>query len=142
VAHHVLQDHGAALQFRQLQESLEAKLQQVGFRHGQVACHVFRQRHHVAAGTLAQEVQARIVGDAQQPAAEVIHRHALGPRAQGLDQGILQHIFAIHGGAGHAGAIAVQPRPQLLQARFEVFIVHASSPRTESKLASSRMRGK
>jgi len=37
----------------------------------------------------------RVVGDAKQPALEIIHLGALGSGMKGLDEGILQHILAV-----------------------------------------------
>jgi len=48
------------------------------------------------------------VGDAKQPALEIIHPGALGSRVKGLDEGILQYILAIDRRSRHARAVAMK----------------------------------
>jgi len=61
----------------------------------------------------AQEVDAAVVGDAEQPGGKRTAVVKLVELAVGLEHGLLHHILAVHGRAGHARAVAVQLRPQM-----------------------------
>jgi len=61
----------------------------------------------------AQEVDALIVRDAEEPGSQ---RPAVVVRVEsavGLEQRILHHVFAVEHRTGHPGAVAVQLRPQI-----------------------------
>ena len=68
------------------------------------------------------------MGDAEQPALEVIHSGALGSRVKGLDDGVLQYILAIDRRSRHARAVAVKAWPQRFQTILEFIPVHVSRP--------------
>jgi hypothetical protein len=60
------------------------------------------------------------MGDPEQPAFGIGNRSPLGEGLDGLDQRLLQHILAIDRRARHAGAIAMQLRPQRAQEAVEI----------------------
>ena len=84
----ILEDHRAALKFRQPQKRLKADRDDVRLGHGR-RYDVFGERNDRVPRPAAQEIEARVVGDAKQPALEIIHPGALGSRVKGLDEGIL-----------------------------------------------------
>src|SRR5437016_7718609 len=79
-------------------------------------------------GPVPQEIEARIVRDAKQPALEIIHPGALGSRVKGLDEGILQYILAVDRRSRHARAVAMKAWPQRFQTILEFVRVHVSRP--------------
>jgi len=155
MAEDVLQDDRAALKLRQPEERPEADRDDIRLGHGR-GFHVLGEGHDRGPGPAAQEVEARIVGDAEQPAVEIVYFRPLAARMKRLDEGILENVLAADGRARHARAVAVKARPQRFQAILEV--VHTRSlppafhyscrmsrtgaPITESRLASSRILGK
>ena len=80
----------------------------------------------LAARAAAQEIQRRVVGDAEQPALDVGERAGMREGLDRLDQRLLQHVLAVDHRAGHAGAIAMQPRPQLGQEPLELCLAGRS----------------
>src|ERR1700730_18344094 len=114
----ILQDHRAALKFRQPQKRLKADRDDVRLGYGR-RFEVFGERNDRVPGPVAQEIEARVVGDAKQPALEIIHPGALGSRVKGLDEGILQYILAIDRRSRHARAVAMEAWPQRLQMILE-----------------------
>ena len=132
----ILEDHRAALQFGQSQKRLKADRDDVrlGYRR---RFDVFGERNDRIPGPVAQEIEARVVGDAKQPALEIIDPGALRSRLKGLDEGILQHILAVDRRSRHARAVAMQAWPQRLQTILEFVGVHVSRP-TASALCSAK----
>src|SRR5882757_2521178 len=104
---HILEDHRAALKFRQPQERLKSDRDDVrlGYRR---RFDVFGERNDRVPGPVAQEIETRIVGNAKQPALEIIHLDALGSRLNGLYEGILQYILASDRRSRHARAVAMK----------------------------------
>jgi hypothetical protein len=123
----ILEDHRAALKFRQPQKRLKADRDDVRLGYGR-RFDVFGERNDRVPGPVAQEIEARVVGDAKQPALEIIHPGALGSRVKGLDEGILQYILAIDRRSRHARAVAMQAWPQRFQTILEFVRVHVSRP--------------
>src|SRR5258708_900629 len=123
----ILQDHRAALKFRQSQKRLKADRKDVGLGYG-CRFEVFGERNDRIRGPVAQEIEARVVGDAKQPALEIIHPGALCSRVKGLDEGILQYILAIDRRSRHARAVAMKAWPQRIQTILEFVRVHVSGP--------------
>src|SRR3982074_2279736 len=78
--------------------------------------------------SLSQEIEARVVGDAKQPALEIIHPGAPGSRVKGLDEGILQYILAIDRRSRHARAVTMKAGPKRFQTILEFVRVHVSRP--------------
>ena len=72
------------------------------------------------AGSTAQVIQRRVVGDAEQPALGIGQRAGVREGLDRFDQGLLQHVLAVDHRARHAGAIAVQLGPQFGQEPLEV----------------------
>src|ERR1700730_8394331 len=120
----ILQDHRAALKFRQPQKRLKADRDDVRLGYGR-RFEVFGERNDRVPGPVAQEIEARVVGDAKQPALEIIHPGALGSRVKGLDEGILQYILAIDRRSRHARAVAMKAWPQRLQTILKFMRVHS-----------------
>src|ERR1700689_5021170 len=132
----ILEDHRAALKFRQPQKRLKADRDDVRLGYGR-RFDVFGERNDRVPGPVAQEIEARVVGDAKQPALEIIHPGALGSRVKGLDEGILQYILAIDRRSRHARAVAMKAWPQRFQTILEFVRVHVSRP---AVLAQMSMR--
>src|SRR6202022_3660885 len=112
---------------RQPQKRLEADRDDVRHGYGR-RFDVFGERNDRVPGPVAQEIEARVVGDAKQPALEIIHPGALGSRVKGLDEGILQYILAIDRRSRHARAVAMKAWPQRFQTILEFVRVHVSRP--------------
>ncbi|MBB6412678.1 hypothetical protein HNQ71_005370 [Mesorhizobium sangaii] len=129
----ILEDHRAALKFGQPQKRLKADRDDVRFWNRR-RFDVFSKRDDRVPGFDAQEIEARIVGDAEQPALEIIHSGALGSRVKGLDEGVLQYILAIDRRSRHARAVAVKAWPQRFQTILEFVRVHVSRPILASPL--------
>src|SRR6202789_2009703 len=123
----ILEDHRAALKFSQLQKCPKADRDNVRLGYGR-RFDVFGERNDRVPDPVAQEIEARIVGDAKQPALEIIHPSALGSRVKGLDEGILQYILAIDRRSRHARAVAMQAWTQRFQTILEFVRVHVSRP--------------
>src|ERR1700689_2243422 len=123
----ILEDHRAALKFRQPQKRLKADRDDVRLGYGR-RFDLFGERNDRGPGPVAQEIEARVVGDAKQPALEIIHLGTLGSRVKGLDEGILQYILAIDCRARHARAVAMKAWPQRFQTIREFVRVHVSRP--------------
>src|ERR1700678_1690244 len=130
----ILEDHRAALKLRQPQKRLKADRDDVRLGYGR-RFDVFGERNDRVPGPVAQEIEARVVGDAKQPALEIIHSGALGSREKGLDEGILQYILAIDLRSGHARAVAMKAWPQHFQTTFEFVGVHVSRPTALSQMS-------
>ena len=64
------------------------------------------------------------MGDTKQPTLKTVDPDAIGARADGLDKRVLHHILAIDRRSGHAGAIAMETRPQRGQTCLEVIHTH------------------
>ena len=77
MAEHILEDHRATLKLRQPQERLEADSDDIRLGHSW-RFNVFGERDHRVPGPATKEVEARIVGDAKQPALEIVHSGAFG----------------------------------------------------------------
>ncbi len=56
---------------------------------------VLGERNDRGPGPAAQEIEARVMGDAKQPGLEIVHPGALGSRPKRLDELVLQDILAI-----------------------------------------------
>jgi hypothetical protein len=125
----ILEDHSAALQFGQSQKRLKADRDHVRLGNGG-RFDVLGERNDGIPGPVTQEIEARVMGDAKQPALEIVHRGALGSRVKGLDEGILQYILAIDRRSRHARAVAMKAWPQRFQTILEFVRVHVSKPRT------------
>jgi hypothetical protein len=78
----ILEDYRAALKFRQPQKRLKADRDDVCLGYGR-RFDVFGERNGRVPGPVAQEIEARVVGDAKQPALEIIYPGALGSRVKG-----------------------------------------------------------
>src|SRR6516164_10602750 len=63
--------------------------------------------------TLPDEVDAPIVGDAEQPRLQRTAVVEFVEFSIGLKQGLLHHVFAIHDGTRHSRTIAVQARTKV-----------------------------
>ena len=132
MAEHVHQDDAAALRDRQAHQGAQAGgggLAAVDLAVG-IGDHV-----EILVGTdillaraAAQEIQRRVVGDAEQPALRMGDRAGVGKRLDRLGHRLLQHVLAIDDRAGHAGAIAMQLGPKLRQKLLEACarVVHAA----------------
>src|ERR1700704_2348046 len=133
----ILEDHRAALKFRQPQKRLKADRDDVRLGYGR-RLDVFGERNDRVPGPVAQEIEACVVGDSKQPALEIIHPGALGSRVKGLDEGILQYILAIDRRSRHARAVAMKAWPQRFQTILEFIRVHVSRPTGASALCSAK----
>ena len=69
------------------------------------------------------------MGNAKQPALEIVHLDTLGARVNGLYEGILQYILAVDRRSRHARAVAMKAWPQRFQAILEFVGVHVSDLR-------------
>ena len=125
MAEHIHQDDAAALGHRQAHQGAQAGGRGLAALDRAVGIGDRLQRlvavlDALAAGAAAQEIQRRVVGDAEQPALDVGERAGMREGLDRLDQRLLQHVLAVDHRARHAGAIAVQPRPQLGQQPLEL----------------------
>ena len=68
----------------------------------------------------AQEIDGRVVGDAEQPRLRIGNRGSALVGLHGFEQRVLDDVLAVDGGTRHARAIAVKLRPHRLREFFEV----------------------
>ncbi len=123
----ILEDHRAALKFRQPQKRPKADRDDLRLRYGR-RFDILGKGNDRVPGPVTQEVETRVVGDAKQPALEIVYPGALGSGVKGLDQGILQYVLAIDRRSRHARAVAMKPWPQRLQTILEFVRIHLSRP--------------
>src|SRR4051812_16507001 len=127
MAKHILEDHRAALKLRQLQKRLKADRDDISFGHRR-CLEVFGERNDGVPGPAAKQVEARIVGDAKQPALKIVHPGALGSCAQRFDEGILQYVLAIDRRSRHACAVTMKAWPKRGQPILKFVSAHVSRP--------------
>src|SRR5229473_6811665 len=76
--------------------------------------------HHRTARAAAQEIERGVVGDTEQPAFRVVEDTDMRHRGKGLNQGVLNNVLAIDGGAGHARAVSMELWTKLTHQPFKL----------------------
>jgi hypothetical protein len=72
-----------------------------------------------ASRSAAEEIERRVVRDAEEPTLDLRNELQLRHRLQRFHHRVLHHVLAVDGRAGHARAIAMQLRPHLAEHTVE-----------------------